>query len=512
MRNLFIILLFRLKLQLRGMFRTRASSLVLSIIGLVGAIGFFVMISLGMVSLFFEIAKISKHAVVILFAYQSMIVSALLLLQVIPTVSVDLFDENSYYKYFLFLPVHRGALVLTTFLTSLAGAIFPLFLILPSAFGYLIVMHNLEAVCGVISFAVFLAGLSLFGAVVGTKLMQTSALRKLGKFAMIINVLVFVAYWQIFPHFDSKVSDISNPLMSIYIKLQHLDTGFPIFWIFSSAIEGNVITLLLVLVVGIFLWRAGWHIANTISFEAPFQLKSERNKVKKAEISKKLWKYPVLSRDILTFIRDAESYLMLIYPLFLALIFSLGSRKNFIQAISVAIVTASIYCMMSSLKLLMEDTKNSRLICTYPIDLYKTVLRRALFMAFLWTTVVIVASSVYLIVFKLIYPIYLMIVPIFLTMFANSLIAQKIWLGKAKASVSNPKNALGIQVIGYALVPTFLGILPVLSSDIANLSHSNKTIFTLIIVAFSYILSLMYVFLSKLLLRKNRILGYFQNI
>ncbi|MCD6595362.1 hypothetical protein J7L68_06785 [bacterium] len=495
------------------MFKLKGSNIILAVIGIGGVLVFFIAMSLGMSALFFDIAKFSTHAAVILYAYQAMAMSVLLLLQVIPTVSVDLFDESSYYKYFLFLPIHRGALILTTFLTSITGAMFPLLLLLPSTAGYLIVLHSVGAIWGVISFGIFLCGLTLWGAIVGTRLMQTPILRKMGRYAMIFNLLIFVAYWNLFPRFTSQIGDgATSPLINLYYKIQHLDTGFPLFWIFSSAIEGNIITSLLLCVIGIILFRAGWRIANTLSFEVPFQLKSKPRRTISVKFWKKLWKYPTLEKDFLAFRRDAENYLLLVYPLFFAIVMSLGSGKNFIQAFVIAIVMASNGCMMTSVKLLAEDTRNSRLFCTYPIDLRNTILMRAIFMSLIWTTVVIITGLLYISIFHLIYPIYLSIIPVLLVLFGNSLIAQKIWLGKAKTSQVTPKSALGLYALVYSLGPAFIGILPIIAGKVAKLTELNVNILISIMVIISYSFSFIYVFLSKLLIREKRIVRYFENI
>jgi len=482
-------------------------------VGIIAIFGFVFLMTTTFTSLYYLLNKFSSQGAAILFSYQALAISLFLLIQIIPTMTVDFFDENSYCRYFLLLPFRRETLVLTTFILSVSGAFLPVAILLPATIGYIIATHNIAVIVGIISFVIFLFGLALMGSVISIRLFNTATLRKLGKWAMFLNLLIFIVYWNLFTKFNFESTNQGSISINFLTdKLEQLTISFPLLWIYFSAFNGYLISSAILLTFGILFWRIGWEGARKLSFESPFNISRARKT--KLKIETQLWKYPWISRDLLLFWRDTENFLLLVYPLIFAIFLGLLSGKAFIQGFAFAIMLASQGLMVTSVKLLSNDTRNSRLVCTLPIKIHWTVINRAISMTLLWTMTVIISGLFFLIALKIIYPLYALIIPIGLCFFGNSLIAQNIWLSNPGDESVSPKSVLGIQAVGYSLAPTLIGILPLIIIEINKIIQFNglKNILFLSAIAIAYIMAGIYFMICIMVVNKDKIRKHFYSI
>ena len=165
MRELWTIALFRIKVQLRAMFKMRGSTAALVIVSILGIGAFFVAVAAEFGVMFFALKRLAPHIATAFFAFQVVPISVLVMLRVIPSLSADLFDQKSVFNFMLYLPIRRATLLVSAFLTSVSAAFLPMVVVVGLVLSFLVVFPEPAIIFGVAGYFVFVAGLSFWGAV-----------------------------------------------------------------------------------------------------------------------------------------------------------------------------------------------------------------------------------------------------------------------------------------------------------------------------------------------------------
>ena len=465
MRELWIVLLFRLKVVFRAMFRLRGGTLAMTILGFLGLGGLFVIMISTFVTMFTMMAKQSPELALNAFAIQVVALSALILLQTVPTMASDLFDQKGLFNFLLFYPIGRGNLVVSSLVASASAALFPLIVFLSAVLGYALAIHPPGAIVGILSYIVFMVGIMLWGSVSVARVFSLGALRKFSRWMGVINILLFVAYANIVgqqrPVATSFVPK-TNPSGAIWTLLVAAKMLF----------SGDIAIVLLTLTVGIYACVKGYSAAKLLKLDL-----STTTPAKKRKIARKLWSNPWTRRDFLILVRDPETYILYAYPVLFGVLFGVMRSSGMgVMGMFYAVLFASQGAIISAVRILAQDIKNRVWVATLPVDMQKVFVRRAVSITLFWAIPLFIFAVVVAIWKPNFSVVSLGVVPAMISIFGNVLMGQHYGAQRLAAGVEKPRNAVGLQGFALSAAPALYSILPlvplVLKSSLPNLHRS----------------------------------------
>jgi len=465
MRELWIVILFRLKVVLRAMFRLRGGTLVMTILGFLVLAGFFALMMFAFVTMFVLIARHSPELALNIFVVQVVALSALILLQTVPTMASDLFDQKGFFSFLLFYPIGRGNLVVSSLVASASAALLPLIVLLPAVLGYALAIHTPGAIAGILSYIVFMVGVMLWGSVSVARVFSVGALRKFSRWMGVVNILLFVAYANLMGRQYSVAERLGpriNPSGVLGVLLVAAKMLF----------SGDIVIVLLTLTVGIYACVKGYSAAKLLKLDL-----STTTTTKRRKISKKLWANPWTRRDFLILVRDPEMYILYAYPVLFGLIFGVmrSPEMGFLGMFS-AVLFASQGATISAVRVLAQDIKNRVWVATLPVDMRKLFVRRAMDISLFW--------SIPILIFTVAVAVWkpeqvggvLSVVPAIISIFGNILMGQHYGAHKLAAGVERPRNAVGLQGLALSAASALYSILPLvpllLKSSLPDLYRS----------------------------------------
>ena len=488
MREFFQIILLRIKLFTRSIGR-RGKIGIVGIFLIWGGILFVIGFLTVSYALFFYSASLGKFSEIIEFVFSAQLffVTLLLLFQIIPTIAVDIFDEHGSMHYFLYLPIHRSVLVFSALWSGFISSPIPFIMLIPAVVAFVVVKFSAMSLLGAIAYFIFISGFALFSSAVMIRFVSTSVAKKLGRWALIVNALIFVLFFQFVPKMQGRIKGGIASGEDVFLKkyISGIMSPFsPIAWV-RSLFCGDVFAVVVVLLLGYLLWRIGWQMTKNLSIEK-FSPKSRRRIVDVRNISAE--KFPFVVRDLTITFRDARSFFAIVYPVIFAVIMSLGFSRGVGYGLAMGAMLASQYSQIFSIRLAFLDVKYIHWSATLPVDWRKIFIRRAAALSALWTTTLVISAIILMIILKKPVQILPIVPVIFGSLFSGIFYAHRIFLAHPRRDAINPKNALGLK----SLLPAFATILLVALPFAAELILKKiglDTLYMIAVYAFVFILT-----------------------
>ncbi len=460
-----LLALFRGKMLLRGFVRQKQARLALMVAVWLALAAFLALSSVSYANFYSALGALGGVSARI-FAAQAALITALLLMQFVPSLAADMFDPQSSLRYFLTMPISRGALVVSAMMTSAMGAVLPLAILVPMCTGYIVASRGVGAPFGVAAFGLFAAGLGLCAAAALMMVTQGAKARRMARWTAIINVLAFVFIWQFMPRWMSDVrrAAAAGDVEHLRRVLEAVGSAGGALELLSMLFRGEPVIVAAFGIAGVALWRLGWVMSRRLSFEKPLL---RRAAPKRAEDVPRLPKKPFAWRDGKLIRRDAETFLLVVYPVAFGIIFGFFVNRSVAVGTIMTAVLASQYQMLLSVKLVAFDTRNCLWASALPVRWRRVILARAVYTSFAWTAAVLLVGCVLMVLCGRSAPLVLCLPPAFATFVAASTVAQRKWLLHPNRDAVPAKTALGLSFFLPALVAVFAVGLPLGAWDLA---------------------------------------------
>ena len=504
MREFFIIILLRLELFSRGLTRGGKLGTVGTVIIWVGIIFFIGILSFGYTMFFYSIASNELGKILTaIFSVQVFFVTLFLLLQVIPTIALDIFDEHSNLHFYLYLPIQRGALVLSALWNAFVASPIPMILFIPLIVAFLVVKLSVMSLLAVLAYIILLSGLALASSAMVLKIVSTTFTKRFSRWMAIINILIFVLFIQFVPKLQSGMK--KGMFFQQYLS-KIMSPYSPVAWL-QRLFSGDISVILVVFLLGVLFWRIGWRVAKKLAIEksAP-----KSKKMTSAAKSLSTIEFPFIDRDLTIIFRDAETFLAIVYPIVFAGIMAIAFSNGVGYGFAMGAMLASQYSQIISLKITALDTKHIHWSATLPVDWRKTLIERAIVLSSIWTATLIIAGIALMIILQKFAPIAATIPIIFGALFAGILFAQHVWLAHPQRDTITPRNALGIKALLPAFLTALLVGIPFFARFIANEIGANPLIWQTAAFIIVFALTIAEVFGAMVLINEKFVIDTIQ--
>jgi len=491
------VLEVKLKSSIRLFFKTgKSSKQILKLLAWVFILCMFLMFSVGSASFFSTILKKSPEIASMIYTIQMAFVAFMFIIQLVPAIATDLFDPQSSFRYFLYLPIKKQYLIIISLMNSIAIAILPAIFFLTITIGYLIANPNLFSIITMISILFAIAGISLLISLSISRISRKGGTRRLVQLSMIFNLIIFIVIWNVAPKLHEELGkSIQSGGLNEILKFD--PSMFPGLRFISHGVAGSPFHASIILCVAIIIWLAIWRFASGISLSEG-GVSTKRSRIVGDVFKYKSWPKPFFNRDLLFMVRDAESLMALLLPIFFVVFFTLSFGRNIIAGLSGAMVITTQQAAIISAKLTTNDTVDVSFSLGYPIKWKNIFIARALEMSFIFLFLIVISAQTMAFFSGCSFLNFQSVIVMFLCIFGSSCWGQWRWITHPKRGEIHPKKIIGFEIIIAGFITVFLVIL----TNLNNLGISNpilqKIFFGLSITSIVIAMALAY-FVSTLL-------------
>ena len=469
MRSFILLAKLRIKLFTKSFIRKQRFSGIITAIVWFAVLIFMLFIVISYSKFYSSLCSSPNNIASLLFSFQVISISLLLLMQIVPTFASDIADEHGNISFFLPLPIHKGALLLDALFGSIISAFLLLMIFLPMIAGYVTGCFSPSILLSIVVFLLFLCATCLLASATMLKVIGTSFAKRLAKWMAMLNVLVFIVLWQFTPYIQREISNAIRTGKSLEpssFPVDCVSPFSPFAWI-SHFFSGDIVLIALVLVLTILFWRVGWHMTETLRIEKP----SRWHRKTASPIRFLTSQIPFIRRDSIILLRDAETFLALAYPIIFPILLTFVFQVGIEYTLIISVMLSIQYSQIISVKLASIDTKFARWSSTQPVKWRAIIIRRSLMLAIMWTTVLIYAAIAISILMNLQISFLPITIIAFEGLFAATVFAQYIWLIHPNRDTIAPRRALGVKAIAPAFFTTTLIAIPLFIPEIAKLSN-----------------------------------------